>query len=69
MVGEVMAKSDADGKHAKKRTQQERARDREDSTAFASQGEGSFTRQRGVEKEGTKRESLELRGGLWNAVI
>jgi hypothetical protein len=28
MVREVMAKSDADGKHAKKRTQQERARDR-----------------------------------------
>jgi hypothetical protein len=28
MVREVLAKSDADGKHAKKRTQQERARDR-----------------------------------------
>jgi hypothetical protein len=36
-----------------------RERETEDSTAFASQGEGSFNRQRGVEKE-------EPKGSRWN---
>ncbi len=54
MAREAMAKSDADGKHATKRTQQEREPEIEDSTAFARQGEGSFNRQRGVEKEEPK---------------
>jgi len=36
-----------------------REREIEDSTAFASQGEGSFNRQRGVEKE-------EPKGSRWN---